>query len=216
MEQQNMTLMLDSFLHEIKNPLCNINGHLKLMEMSDPELTTSLKWSRIKRNIDHLQHLIEDFSSLNPGSVHVDTIDISELLLNVYDSYFDVAKEKGIHIKRCFDENLIYNGDATKFKQALINLVKNAVEACEPSDSICIGSKTTAECIDIYVKDTGCGMTDEQLDTCLTPYVSYKAHGTGLGLVQVNWVMEIHHGQLLVSSEKEVGSTFIMRFPTQA
>lgn len=216
MDSKHITVMFDSFLHEIKNPLSNIKGHVTLMESADPGLAKSEKWTKLKSNIQYMQELLTDFTTLNMNDLHVKSFDVPELLEGILEDYVCVFEEKDITLKYCPRGPLTYYGDDRKIRQALINLLKNAMEACEPGDEICMGYAWTNEHLDILVTDTGKGMTCDQLQTCTDAYTSYKEYGTGLGLVHVKWVMELHKGELMISSEKNQGSSFILRFPLEA
>ncbi|WP_170311656.1 sensor histidine kinase [Vallitalea okinawensis] len=209
-------VMLDSFLHELKNPLSVLNGNIKLLELTDPELMSSMKWTSLKNNINHLCNLVNDFSTINKTmDIKFETFDILSVLKEVSSMFYTTAKEKGIYINTQFntDNQLLISGDSNKIKQAVINLIKNSVEACENCDQITLRAELQDDHLDIIVNDTGLGMSQYEMKHITTPYVSFKDYGTGLGLALVKWVVNQHHGELLVASEKNCGSTFIMRLP---
>lgn len=209
-------MMLDSFLHEIKNPLSVLNGNVKLLELTDPELMSSMKWTSLKNNINHLCNLVNDFSTINKTmDIKLETFDILSVLNEVTSMFYTAAKEKGIHIDAQIntDSQLLILGDLNKIKQAVINLIKNSIEACDDCDQIILRAELHDNHLDITVNDTGLGMSQYEMEHVTTPYVSFKDYGTGLGLALVKWVVNQHHGELLVHSKKHCGSTFIMRLP---
>jgi len=69
--------------------------------------------------------------------------------------------------------------------------------------------------ITIVVRDTGCGITEEQLPTIFEPFVTYKKNGSGLGLAICDKIIKAHGGSISVESTINVGTTFTLTLPTR-
>lgn len=210
--------MYESFMHEIKNPISILKGNISLLELSNPDLVDTKHWSSLKDNLNHICDLLNDFSSVNESLViEKEVFNVVPLLYEVYSMFRTAIEDKGIHfnVLKDLDEDFFIYADKGKIKQALINLLKNSLEACDRYDIIQLDCEKKDQTIEISVEDTGCGMDQVQLKTVTTPFVTYKKNGTGLGLAFVNWITAKHMGELVIESEPTVGSKFIIRIPME-
>lgn len=209
-------IVYQSFLHEVKNPLSILKGNVSLMELSDPDLKESARWISIKNNLNHLCHLLDDFSTLNKmTTIEKTTYNVINCIYSVYAMFSSSSDDKNLNL--CLgnapDEKIMIHGDQSKIKHAMINLIKNAFEACHDGDTIRIHSESTEGFVSITVTDSGCGMTENVRTTATTPFITYKENGTGLGLALVHWVVKQHGGNLTIESEEGKGSKITMLFP---
>jgi CheY-like chemotaxis protein len=108
-------------------------------------------------------------------------------------------------------------GDSADIREVLTNLIFNAVDAMPGGGSITISARRQDDYARVEVRDTGSGMSEEVQRRCLEPFFSTKGqHGTGLGLVMVNALIERHRGSCTIESQVGVGTTFILRLPVYA
>lgn len=106
------------------------------------------------------------------------------------------------------------SGDAPQIREALINLLMNAVDAMPSGGTISLSTYTEGEWAVLSVGDTGMGMTEEVKQRCLDPFFTTKgSHGTGMGLSMVYGIVQRHGGTMNIESEVGKGTTFAMRFP---
>ena len=105
-------------------------------------------------------------------------------------------------------------GDSDKIKQVLLNLFKNAIEAMTPGGnlSIFVNLDSPGKVI-LGVSDTGKGMDKYQVKQVFMPFFTTKSDGSGLGLPFVLKNIEEHGGTVVVESEVDIGTTFIVTFP---
>ena len=110
-------------------------------------------------------------------------------------------------------------GDKYNLEQLFKNLILNAIEAMERSSQKQLMIKTFyetyADSVVIRIIDTGCGISEEYMDTLFTPYVTSKEQGTGLGLCVVKNIVEKHGGKINVMSKPNAGTTFTIRLPAK-
>jgi two-component system NtrC family sensor kinase len=128
------------------------------------------------------------------------------------------AGEKGVELGAAVDEKLEpVLVDADQFKQMLVNLVDNGVDATQKGGRVSITAKpdVTGDAILIQVADTGCGIPEENLPNLFAPFFTTKqlGKGTGLGLAIAYGVIKMHSGSIDVDSRVGEGTIFTIRIP---
>jgi two-component system, sporulation sensor kinase B len=113
------------------------------------------------------------------------------------------------------DTNQQILGDSQRFRQSLFNLVKNCIEA-SPSGRVDVAILEIREHVVIRIKDTGVGMTSDQIQRLGIPYYSTKEKGTGLGTSVAFSIIKAMNGSIEVESEINKGSLFVISFPSYA
>ncbi len=103
--------------------------------------------------------------------------------------------------------------DAVQIEQALLNLIKNAVEAGSPSDAIQISLKRIGDRFCLRISDAGQGMSDSVMQQALLPFFSTKREGSGIGLALVREIIEAHGGSIQLASHSPQGLVVTMWFP---
>ena len=125
-----------------------------------------------------------------------------------------LVSSEGIHFSHSiYPENLVLNADSNMVEQALINLIKNAHEACQhqPYPKLDVKAAQIGSEIHISITDNGTGISPEAIDKIFIPFYSTKPHGSGIGLSLSRQIMIRHKGKISVKSD-ENGSVFTMRF----
>ncbi len=121
---------------------------------------------------------------------------------------------QGVYLQVEISENLYTIGDKTKLKQAIMNVVKNGIEAIQENKGyLKVTAIQKGDTIIVRVKDSGIGMTKEQLARLGQPYYSLKEKGTGLGLMVTYRILQAHNGTLEYSSESGKGTEAIITLP---
>jgi signal transduction histidine kinase/ActR/RegA family two-component response regulator len=105
-------------------------------------------------------------------------------------------------------------GDAAELREALANLIFNAVDAMPRGGTITLRTLGDGDRVVVEISDTGMGMSKDVQKRCLDPFFTTKGEqGTGLGLAMVYGIVERHHGTLKIDSEEGRGTTFIISLP---
>lgn len=203
--------------HEVKNPLSMMRNILKIIELDFPDLKDHHRWNSLYMYIDYTCNMLDDFSSIiSSTDLQMDEVDLKELTEDVYALFEPIATNQ--NIKLLYEPGEMSPscilGDYNHLKQAVVNLVKNAIEATSEKGTIelkCFPS--SHEYMAIEVKDTGCGIPDKHLNQICCPFVTYKSSGTGLGLTVVNMILNLHKGHMHVESEVNKGSIFTLHLP---
>ena len=216
--------------HELRTPLNAIGGYAKLMldGIPTPASPTHQDYlRRIVRGQEHLLSVIEAVllhAKLEAGRLtyQLENIRISELLEIVESLIVPqiTAKDLTYDCTDC-DSNLMVRGDKQKVGQILLNLLSNALKFTPPGGRITLGTDvSTQDRVAIRVRDTGVGMSAEQVAIVFEPYVQFenrltpKGHGTGLGLPIAREMARGMGGELTVQSQSNVGTEFVLILPT--
>ena len=147
-----------------------------------------------------------------------ETVDLvalaTEVIVMTRPLWAERAQGGAVELHRMDDHGAIARGITGEIREAMLNLIQNALDAMERGGTL---SVITSVCDDeacIEVRDTGSGMTDEVRDRAFEPFFSTKgARGTGLGLSEVYGIMKRHRGGIDVESKPGVGTTMRLRFP---
>lgn len=213
--------------HELRTPLNSIIGFSgillqelpgKLNEEQKKQLTV------VKKASTHLLSLINDvldISKIEAGQFNLvfQTFNLRESLSNTIKALLPIAEKKGIELSFRISEDLceVY-GDQRRIDQIVLNLVSNAIKFTEKGSVSIEGFKDKGIC-HILVKDTGIGIKAEDIGKLFTPFsqldtgLSRKYDGTGLGLSICKKILLLMQGDITVSSEPGLGSSFEVRFP---
>jgi signal transduction histidine kinase len=217
--------------HELRTPLTSIAGYSKLIKAKKlGPITEQQKQSLniIVEESDRLTRLINDvlnLSKLEQGKVEyrLEQLDLIEVIEQTIDSMKMNAKEKDISLVFIKPQNLPkVKASFDLMKQALVNLVSNAIKFSKKDGKVEIKAGERKDWVDVSVKDNGIGISEEnqkkifnkfyQVDSSMTK----SAGGTGLGLVIVKKIMDIHKGKITLSSKPKRGTTFRFSLPKKA
>ena len=130
------------------------------------------------------------------------------------------AKEKNIDLRREFDDSLPEVAfDKMRLAQVLANLLSNAIKYTNKGGIVTVSAAKKKDMVVIAVRDTGIGMSEEQVKNLFNKFQQFQARGTegekgtGLGLVIAKGIIQAHGGELRVESEENVGSIFYISLP---
>ncbi|AAP10927.1 MULTISPECIES: sporulation sensor histidine kinase KinB [Bacillus] len=203
-----------SVAHEVRNPLTVVRGFIQLLESTE-DVKNKDYMRLVLAELDRAEQIISDYLNLaRPQIEKKEHICLSAQLIEMTTLMSSFAAMQGVYLQVEISESLYTIGDKTKLKQAIMNVVKNGIEAIQGNKGYL---KVTAiqkdETIIIRVKDSGVGMTNEQLARLGQPYYSLKEKGTGLGLMVTFSILQAHNGTLEYKSESGKGTEAIIILP---
>ncbi|MDA1617647.1 sporulation sensor histidine kinase KinB [Bacillus cereus group sp. TH204-1LC] len=203
-----------SVAHEVRNPLTVVRGFIQLLESTE-DVKNKDYMRLVLAELDRAEQIISDYLNLaRPQIEKKEHICLSAQLIEMTTLMSSFAAMQGVYLQGEISESLYTIGDKTKLKQAIMNVVKNGIEAIQGNKGYL---KVTAiqkdETIVIRVKDSGVGMTKEQLARLGQPYYSLKEKGTGLGLMVTFSILQAHNGTLEYKSESGKGTEAIIILP---
>jgi len=200
--------------HEIKNPLAVCKGYLEMINLENTDKAEKYI-SIMKQEINRSLNIINDFVEYNKIKIVKEEIDINLLLEDVYNSFKILAKSNNVKLtyNNKKNDDIYIIGDYERLKQVLINLLKNSLESIEEKGKIEIYTDINKKNIDITIKDNGKGMEKEVLEKITEMFYTTKENGTGIGVALSNEIIRAHNGILNYNSEKNKGTTAVIRLP---
>jgi signal transduction histidine kinase len=216
--------LLARLAHEIRNPLSSLDIHFQLLEEDMGSLAPELKervtgrFEVIRGELHRLENLVKHFLSLaGPSVLNLEQVEISRVLGYVSDLLAPEAAGRNIRIALLVEENLpLIEADSAQLKQALVNLVINALQAIERNGQVELRAKQNADFLLVQVADSGPGIPVAKQRTIFEPYYTTKEEGNGLGLWIAEQIAAAHHGELLAANAPEGGAVFTLQLPRRA
>lgn len=227
---QLKSAFLANMSHEIRTPLNSIIGYVDLMLKKMEADAHLIKYLNVVKDNGYLLlsliNDILDISKMEAGQTIIEKIaySLKSIMNTVYDQAKLTLENKGKsigiskHISEDIDEYIIC--DPTRLHQVLNNLIQNAIKFSH-SGNIDIGVElhNQEEKLLFYVKDTGIGIPEDEIENIFNPFhqadstITRKYGGTGLGLTITKKLVELMGGTIWVTSEPEKGSTFYFSIP---
>ena len=224
----SLTTVAAGVAHEIKNPLGSLSIHVQLIQkilaqmanVSDAKNaekndTLNHHLSVVNEEIDRLNKIVVDFLfAVRPLSLDLRCGDINTLVKELADFVSHELEAAGIKNKIDLAENLpLVFFDEPVMKQALLNLIKNAIHAMPCGGKLSVRTSFEENSIHVTVADTGVGITEEALPKIFEPYYTTRDMGVGLGLTLVLKIVREHQCEIIVKSKPGKGSTFTILLP---
>ena len=206
--------------HEIKNPLNAINIQMSLLEreIGKHDLSTGEELADVvkvvKEEISRLNKLATDCLSFSKsGDLKCTEEDIGRIFDDLLSLIIPHADLSGVNIylkklEGC--PRILVDRD--KLKQAFLNIILNAIEVMTGGGDITINVSKGDSCLDISIRDTGPGISDEQHDKIFDLFYSTKSGGTGVGLAITKNIIHAHGGNIRFKKLDE-GAEFIIELP---
>jgi signal transduction histidine kinase len=234
--------MTGGLAHEIKNPLSTLGLNAQLIAEAVDELPEDqpvkprlrARSGALRRESERLRGILQDFLDY-AGAVRLERtgVDVGATLTEMVDFLSPEAQRAGVRLRLEPPEaGLSVRADVRLLKQALLNLLLNAVQAvggpvvtgasgaggaadvlANIKGEVILRAKAAQGGVSIDVIDTGPGISDENLDKVFRPYFTTKAGGTGLGLPTSRRYVEEHGGTLTVRSTPGLGTQFTIWLP---
>jgi nitrogen fixation/metabolism regulation signal transduction histidine kinase len=213
--------------HEIKNPLTPIqlaterlrHKYLQGMRADDTDTFDRLT-NTIIQQVETMMDMVNSFTDFSSTpEINLQMTDINELLKEVIDLYANLNSNAEIIINLSGNIPLIA-ANKGRLRQVFNNLLKNAFDACDRCkvfrleiSSDCI-IENDQKYVEIKIKDSGMGITEDIMDSMFDPYATTKTKGSGLGLAIVKKIVEEHKGLvMLVNNSSSAGACAIVRLP---
>ncbi|MDG9757666.1 ATP-binding protein [Pseudomonas sediminis] len=229
---QAKSRFLSSMSHELRTPLNAIHGFAQLIEMEVQDkqgATLETDYSReIVSASRHLTSLVDDILDLSSiesrrQQLQFQPIEIGSLLKGCAELVQPEVQQKQLQLQvmEAADPPLFVQGDPRRVRQILLNLLSNAIKYNSPRGMIRMGYEVRADCVRLWVDDTGPGLSGEQLAQLFQPFQrlgreSSNIPGTGIGLVLCRELATLMDGEIGVRSEAGVGSRFWLDIPSAA
>lgn len=218
---EELAELAGSLAHEIKNPISVIHMNIDLLgedlaELNAPETRRAMERVQIVREqCERMQGLLRDFMKYTKlRDIDLVSGSLNDQVEAVLRAYSAEASQRGIEIKRYLDGDLPYIAlHSDSLQAALMNLVKNAMEATDRGGQILARTYVTKSGVALDLIDTGRGVDNNTILHMFEPFYTTKEGGSGLGLPTARKTIEAHGGRISVQSEVGQGTKFTLEFP---
>jgi signal transduction histidine kinase len=193
--------------HEIRNPLNAISMAIQRLQADSPNKLMDV----IRDEIRRLNNIIEEFLSISRSRrLEFNRHDIAELLEQIVLVVRDEAESKGIKIKTQWQESpLMVSMDLDKMKQALFNIINNALESISGEGSVTVSvERESKDSVSVKVSDMGSGLSPDEIEHIFDLDYTTKDKGLGLGLALAYEIIQGHGGEIRVTSQPGEGTVF--------
>ncbi|MBV8763109.1 MAG: sensor histidine kinase [Deltaproteobacteria bacterium] len=200
--------------HELKNPLASIKGLCQLVARTPESERTQERLAVVASEIERMQTILDEYLSFSRPleDLRPEKVDLAAVARDVLDVLAGRADTAGVTLK--LDGAITpVNGDSRRLKEALINLVANAIEATPNGGTVALRLRAGNGEVTLDVKDSGRGIAPEDLERLGTSFFTTRANGTGLGVVLAQGVINQHGGTLSYASTVGQGTTATIRLP---
>lgn len=219
--------LLNTITHDLLNPLTPIRLQLTLLEKAPPGLGPQQARSvqTIQRNVELLRRLVldvKDLARLEHGKLPLqpERLEVAQLIDLAIETFSPLAETRGLKLRTERADALYVQADRERMTQILFNLVSNAIKFTPQGGEIVVGFSSDARGARLWVRDTGRGLTQEEISKLFKPFSQVHGpgesteKGTGLGLFLSRAIAEQHGGSLWVESPGlRRGSTFFLSLP---
>jgi two-component system sensor histidine kinase BaeS len=215
--------MVSDIAHELRTPLNNIRGWLEAAEDGVATIDRSLTSSLLEEAL-LLQHVIDDLQDLAEAEagelqLHLETVTIADLLEQVASAQRANSETAGVLLTTQVDGVLEAEADPVRLRQAVGNLVSNAVRHSPPGQSVTVRAHRTGNHLLLEVADHGSGIAPDELPHVFDRFWraeksrSRQTGGSGLGLAIVRQMIRAHGGEVSVTSTPGMETVFTIDLP---
>jgi len=199
--------------HETKNPLNAIKIATSYLKNNfQGEILTEFL-TIIEEEVTRLNDISSNFLGFSrPAPLSLKPRDINAIVKSTVELIRQEATERNMEVIMRTNENIpLVQCDYARMKQALLNILLNALDASGAGDRVTVTTEAAGTGIIITVQDSGKGISSGELENIFKPFYSTKSRGSGLGLAIVDGIVKEHGGEIAVDSAVGKGTTFTIR-----
>ena len=196
--------------HDLKTPLIAIGGLSRLIQKNlEENHPCQNKLDLIVKETRRLEEMIKEMLDFSrPLELHRSKEDIKKVITQCVDLISDLAQQRNVNVEnRCPQDIPPVSFDASRMKQALINLLINAIDASPGGETVTVYSYLRQKRLLIEVTDHGSGIPIDKREEIFLPFFTTKRDGTGLGLPITKKIAEAHRGYVEVLGNRKTGAT---------
>lgn len=221
-EKEFLRNTISDISHQLKTPLAALNIYNGILLGEAEELPAVKKFAELsEQELERIETLVQNLlkiSKFDAGTIVMEKTpeNISEMMERIRKHFSFRAKQEGKDIILSGDETTDFVCDRSWLMEAVINIVKNALDHTKKGNSVRIAWKLSASVLQIIIKDNGSGIHPEDLYYIFKRFYrsrySKDTQGAGLGLPLAKSIIEAHGGTIAVDSELGAGTVFYINF----
>jgi len=202
--------------HELKNPLASIKGLCQLVARTPESERTQERLAVVASEISRMETILNEYLSFSRPleDLRPEALDVSAIGRDVLDVLAGRADQAGVTLALDGGATVVH-GDGRRLKEALINLVANAIEATPHGGTVALRVRNGGHAVVLEVRDSGRGIAPDDLERIGTSFFTTRPNGTGLGVVLAQGVINQHGGTLTYTSTLGHGTTATITLPVK-
>jgi signal transduction histidine kinase len=209
--------------HEIRNPLVTMGGYARRILQLNKDFSKNsdqiIKAANVVlKESERLEKTLSNVMDFTKSATFImEFHNVNDIIIDTYELLKNLFQDKKIVFTLELGEDLpMIKCDFNQLKQMLLNLLQNALDSTPPEGKIEILSKLESGNVIVFVRDTGSGILDDDINKVFEPFYTTKATGVGLGLSIVKKIILDHSGEISVRNRKSGGVEFKVSFPLPA
>jgi len=207
--------------HDLRNPLQSIENAAYYLNNELPHLSPSTPIPQrtmemlqvINDSVNYADKIIRDLQDYSATKKPI--LEKTDINAIITETLSQVKAPENVKLITELSQLPETNADKDMIKRVFMNLATNGIQAMESRGTLKVSTKKTKDCVEVSFKDTGIGMSKENMEKIFTPFFTTKAKGMGMGLPICKRFVESHGGTIQVESEVGKGSTFTVKLPIQ-
>jgi len=202
-------------VHEVRNPLTSIKGFAQILQKKLQGKEEEKYINPILIEADRLGKVVDDLLRFGrPAKIDKKVFNLNSFFDHIVEMSKHYVGDKNIVISKECEGDININADEKKLEELFLNLVINGIQSLEEGNGeVSIQVRKTGENVVVNIRDTGIGMTEEEMKNLFVPFYTTKAEGTGMGLAIAYRAATEHDGKIDVQSVKGEGTVFTVTLP---
>ncbi|HEX9135313.1 MAG TPA: ATP-binding protein, partial [Nitrospirota bacterium] len=209
--------MMAEITHEIRNPLVSIGGFARRLAKKVQDGEEKKYIDIIMSEVTRLEGIIQDnLLYIKEVAPQLSESDLNSVVQEILTLYEDEIGQRNIRLESSLSPSFpCVMIDVSQIKQAIINIIKNAMEAMENGGVLTIRTYPLSDTHEaaIEIGDTGPGISAKTMHNIFNPYFSTKPRGTGLGLPITNRIIKAHNGKIEIRNKENGGAVCTIKLP---
>jgi len=201
-------------VHELRTPLATVGLALEYLRNAELPSAAARRADLASSEADRMGRLLSDvLQYARPLSLDLQPLDVAALVRDTLATHREILGPAQQLVLELGEAPLLILGDADRLTQVILNLTRNAAEACAEEGRVEWTAESDSDAVQLTISNPGSTISKDHLARIFEPFFTTKAGGTGLGLSIVKRIVEAHGGEINVSSTAAKGTRFTMVLP---